>query len=517
MALTLNDIRGLTRVAIYLRKSRADIEAEERGEGDTLARHRRALLELAKKYSLNVVAIYEEIMSGDRIIDRPEVQRLLHAVREGQYEAVMVMDLDRLGRGNKMDQGLIQDAFQSSGTLIITPRKVYDLNDELDEDWSDFELFLARHELKIIKRRLQRGRRLSVAQQGRHIAAKPPYGYRRDENLKLHPDPETAPIVRQIFEWVAEGLGRRRVARRLNEMGIPAPRGGIWEETAISHIVKNEVYLGHIIWGKRRWRKTAEGRYKNTRNPRESWIVYENAHEPLVTEDLWKRANEALHRRFRDPGNPNARLSNPLAGLVVCGYCGKVLIQSTKRNRKHPRLYCKTIGCPQRTVALHLVEQRILQVLEQIVAHEAQESVAQALEEKHEDNGRLVMLERQIAELERELETLNKQKGNLHDLLEQGVYDVQTYLERNQVLAERIEATQERLERFRQEYEDEQQRYKQRHEIVPRIRSVLEAYHQGNAEEKNRLLKSVIEKAVFKRTPEMKRMDEFELDVFLRI
>src|SRR5579875_2919177 len=200
----MNYPANLQHVAMYLRKSRADVEAEARGEGETLSKHRKALLDLAEKKKYTVRAVFEEIVSGERIADRPEMQKLLHQVRDNQYDAVLCMDMDRLGRGNMIDQGLIQESFKSSQTLIITPRKVYNLDDEMDEEWSEFEAFMARRELKLITRRMQRGRRDS-SRDGKHVAKKPPYGYMRGEDLKLYPDPETAPIVRQIFEWSADG------------------------------------------------------------------------------------------------------------------------------------------------------------------------------------------------------------------------------------------------------------------------------------------------------------------------
>lgn len=124
-------------------------------------------------------------MSGDRIIDRPEMQLLLHGVEKGQFNAVLCMDLDRLGRGNMLVQGLIQQSFKESKTLIITPRKVYNLQDEQDEELSEFESFMARRELKIITRRMQIGRKQS-AQEGRSISKKPPFGYLRDDNNRLY-------------------------------------------------------------------------------------------------------------------------------------------------------------------------------------------------------------------------------------------------------------------------------------------------------------------------------------------
>src|SRR5690606_20554216 len=107
-------------VCMYLRKSRADLVGEARGEGATLSRHKKILLDLAKQKGLNIIKIRQEIASGESLIHRPEMMELLKEVEAGLYDAVLCMDLDRLGRGNMREQGIIMETFQRSGTKIIT-------------------------------------------------------------------------------------------------------------------------------------------------------------------------------------------------------------------------------------------------------------------------------------------------------------------------------------------------------------------------------------------------------------
>src|SRR5690606_22405583 len=133
---------------------------------------------------------------------------------------VVCMDLDRLGRGNMKDQGVILDTFKQSKTKIITPRKVYDLENEFDEEYSEFEAFLARKELKIINRRLQSGRVRSV-KDGNYIGTRPPYGYKIKKDQKeryLVSDPYQVPVVKLIFDWYTKKrFGSTKIATRLNE------------------------------------------------------------------------------------------------------------------------------------------------------------------------------------------------------------------------------------------------------------------------------------------------------------
>jgi DNA invertase Pin-like site-specific DNA recombinase len=101
--------------------------------------------------------------------------QLLKEVSEGKWKSVFYMEIDRLGRGDMEDQGIILRTFKQAKTLIVTPRKVYDLNDEFDEEYTEFEAFMARKELKIITRRLQGGRLRSV-EDGNYLSTLPPYG-----------------------------------------------------------------------------------------------------------------------------------------------------------------------------------------------------------------------------------------------------------------------------------------------------------------------------------------------------
>ena len=141
--------------AMYLRKSRKDMELEAMGEGETLARHHARLLNLAAKHDIHPdqIVVYKELVSGDSISERPEMQRLLTDVYKKKYKAVLVVEVERLARGNTRDQGEVADAFTFSGTHIITPSKVYDPNNEFDEEYFEFGLFMSRREYKVIKRR----------------------------------------------------------------------------------------------------------------------------------------------------------------------------------------------------------------------------------------------------------------------------------------------------------------------------------------------------------------------------
>ena len=119
--------------AIYLRKSRADEQAETIEE--TLRRHKETLLEfLSKQPNMQIFSIYEDVVSGDSLYARPQMLKLLQDAEADKFNAVLCMDIDRLGRGATSEQGIILETFKAHDIKIITPRKVYDLNNDIDEE-----------------------------------------------------------------------------------------------------------------------------------------------------------------------------------------------------------------------------------------------------------------------------------------------------------------------------------------------------------------------------------------------
>lgn len=154
-------VKRWVRAAIYLRKSRAE---EHMSLDETLGRHMATLTEYAQKYGYLVdeADIYKEVVSGESLFARPEMLRLMEAVSAGRYEAVLCMDMQRLGRGGMYDQGFILDTFKGAETLIVTPDRIYDLTKEMDEEAAEMQTFLSRSEYRMITKRLRRGTMHSV-------------------------------------------------------------------------------------------------------------------------------------------------------------------------------------------------------------------------------------------------------------------------------------------------------------------------------------------------------------------
>lgn len=510
----------MERVCIYLRKSRADIEAESRGEGETLAKHRSTLLKVAKEKGLNIIKIYEEIVSGESLMHRPEMLELLKNVENKLYDAVLVMEVDRLGRGNMQEQGLILETLKKSGTKIITPRKVYNLDDEFDEEYSEFEAFMARKELKMINRRLQRGRVRSI-EDGNYISPNPPYGYKIDEGKDyrtLKPHPEQAEVVKMIFEWYVDGLGAGKISNKLNELGYTTYTGINWRNYSVLNIIKNHVYTGKVVWGKKDIRKSSKpGQLKEVNErPKDEWIIADGKHPALISEELFEKATEILEKRYHVPYKLENGITNPLAGLIRCQNCGASMVFRSYI-KKDPHIMCYA-NCGNKSSKFKYVEKELLDALEQwSTQYKAQWNIRKKATGEIAATSSISIFEKATENLEKELAELENQKGRLHDLLERGVYDVDTYLERSQNLAERMDATKANIDKAKLALNQEIQREKAQIDIIPKIEKVLDLYPKlEDPAQKNKLLKSILDYCEYDKK-KSQRNDNFTLRLFPKL
>ena len=241
---------------MYLRKSREDRDAEAHGEGETLARHENRLNELAEQLGITISHVYREVVSGETIAARPEMMQLISDIENNRPEGVLVIELERLARGDTRDQGLIMETFKYGNTKIITPMKTYDPNDEFDEEYAEFGLFMSRREYKVINRRQQNGRRASV-KEGKWTGNVAPYGYERmklphEKGFTLKPLPEESKIVQFVFQLFTTGtpesdnipLGTTQIAHLLDDMKIPPRKSDHWETSVIRGMLRNYAYIG---------------------------------------------------------------------------------------------------------------------------------------------------------------------------------------------------------------------------------------------------------------------------------
>lgn len=514
------------KTAIYLRKSRADLEAEQRGEGETLAKHRTALLKVAKEKNLNIIALHEEIVSGESLVHRPEMLKLLQDVEDKKYDAVLCMDMDRLGRGGMKEQGIILETFKRSNTKIVTPRKMYDLNDEWDEEYSEFEAFMARKELKIITRRMQRGRIASV-ESGNYLGTTPPYGYLIKElkdGRTLEPHPDQSKIVKLIFEWYTHDdpeirIGASMIANKINALGHKTATGKTWGNWTVLGIIKNPVYSGKVTWKKKEIKKSiTPGKVKDTRTRDENeWIIVDGKHDAIISEELFEKAQSILKGRYHVPYQLTNGVRSALAGIIKCAKCGASMVYRPYTTQK-PALKCyNQTRCHNKSSNYELVERRILEgIAEWLEVYKANFEMNSPQEETSEMK-QINVYRQMLKNLEKELAETEKQKENLFDFLERKIYTEEVFLSRSKTLAEKTEKLQQDIDTIKKGIDSELQREEAQDSIIPQVERVLDLYTKtDDPKKKNSLLKSVLEKAVYNKEKHQYK-DDFSLTLYPKL
>ena len=206
---------------------------------------------------------FYEVVSGETLRDRKEMQKVLRLIESPRYRAVKVFDLARLSRGDLEDVGRLMKLFKLTGTLIISirPERIFDLRDEYDFEAVERELKSGNSYLNYTKKVLNAGRLQSVAR-GNYIASHAPYGFDKDVVMDgkrkcptLKENKEQADVVRMIFDmYVNQDMGRTNICRRLDELGIKPPKGEHWSPPAMKDMLENIHYIGKVKWN---WRKTS--------------------------------------------------------------------------------------------------------------------------------------------------------------------------------------------------------------------------------------------------------------------
>ena len=338
------------------------------------------ILRYAREHGFVFIKPYwfvDEGKSGISIEEREGFQSMIAAVEQRLYElpdAILVYDVSRWGRYIDPDEAAYWEyTLKRHGIQVIYT------HEDFPNDTS-----IGSAALKAIKRStaVDYVRRLSLtttrgsktaARQGYWNGSIAPYGYKRllvDEHgnpikvlkngerkyqknhkVKLIPgNPKEIEVVKRIFHCYAyKGMGVKAIVNMLNSEGIPSPKGGKWCITIVYRILTNPVYTGAIVWG-----KTKRGKFSRLENTwgdinptktlhdRDKWVICENAHEPIISKELFQRVEKI--RKQRDcftPGHGGRTYGSPylLTGLIYCSRCGFKMKGRTLRYSKQGKAY----------------------------------------------------------------------------------------------------------------------------------------------------------------------------------
>lgn len=487
--------------AIYLRKSRKDRELELMGEAETLARHEKALTELAESKGLIVSDIYREVVSGETISARPEMQKLLKAVERGAYEGVLVMEVERLARGNTKDQGIVAEAFQFSNTLIITPSKTYDPSDEFDEEYFEFGLFMSRREYKTINRRIQRGRIASV-KEGKYIAGTAPLGYNKVKikgakgyTLEPNKDADTVKLIFSLYTDDKSPIGMHLIAKRLDALGIKPAKAKNWSRASIKDILTNPTYIGKIRWQWRKVNKTIENgkviEHRPKRKPDE-YILIDGLHPPIISDDIYNKAQDRLRDKYILPIASNKDIKNPLARLMICEKCGAYMTRVQCHTGDF--IKCSNSHCDNVSSKMELIEKSVVEVLEDWFA-----DYKVNFTEKYRKQDYTNYINA-ISSCNDKLSTLHSQLSNAYDFLEQGIYTVDVFRQRSTTLQNDISETEKTLKKIKAEYENKLSEEAIVNNFIPHTEQLLSNYYTLDVKSRNDVLHQLLVKVTYIKT-----------------
>lgn len=503
----------------YLRKSRFDRDYAELSVEDTLKRHEAILDKVAESRGYYIAKTYYEVVSGESIAARPEIQKLLEEVSAGIYAGVLVVDLERLARGNGADQAYISQVFQYSSTKIVTPNKTYDPCNEFDEEYFEFGLFMSRREYKTINRRLIRGRD-SSASEGKYISSIAPYGYMRvklpnEKGYTLEPHPDEAPHIKTIFEMFLNHAGTKIIANYLNDNNVPTRHGDLWTYSTISNIITNPIYMGKIRRGWSQQIKTIENgevvrKIKRKKNI-EDYNVYEGLHEGLITEEQFTLAQEIrLEKQPAAKVKDEFELQNAFVGLLFCSTCGKRIGRTTGSKARDARARLRCVNgrnCHNVSSDYDVVEKEIISALrEWLKGYRIKiDTVGYAKD--------IEALRNQNKKYANDLQKLNAQLENAYNLVEQGVYTLEIFKNRQEKLNASVAEIKANVSENEITIARMEQSDNAKANLIPQTETLLASYDEMSNEERNALLKEILKKIEYKKEANGK----IEIDLYPRL
>ncbi|MCF2682426.1 recombinase family protein [Faecalicatena contorta] len=315
---------------------------------------------LAEHTDLKLYDIYEDNGEKGTNFDRPEFKRMMDDIRGGKVKCVLVKDLSRFGRDYIEAGEYLEKIFPFMGIRFIS---ITDGYDSLNCDDAESALMIPLKNMindvyaKDISRKIITSFR-ARQEKGEFLPAFAPYGYVKSKEVayRYEIDQETAPYVRMIFEWKAEGVSHNEICKRLNDMGAVTPARrkvdlGIWRAEKYKHtvwhgrtiidIMKNPTYTGCIVYG--RIPKSLYEGIKMHRAPEEEWRYVPDAHEPIISQELFDKVQKMFADRaekFKAKMDENAPLrelvTNHFKGKIYCGDCGKRMRFVKPTDKRYP-------------------------------------------------------------------------------------------------------------------------------------------------------------------------------------
>lgn len=370
-----------------------------KADGDPIENQVKIIEQYLSEHSeLRLVDRYLDNGYSGTSFERPQWERLMQDVKAGKINCIIVKDLSRLGRNYIETGNFLERICPKLGIRFISVNDNYDTKNihSQDELTASIKNIVNDYYAKDIS--MKSGAVLKAKRQnGEYIGSYAPHGYRKDPENKnrLLIDPETAPVIQQIYEWRAQGLGYGTITRMLNERDIPSPgryrfehgiitnnnkKGSalLWNRHALSDILRNIVYIGHLAQGK--CTASLIRGISAHRVPESEWDVVYNTHEPIISQELFERVqevNDTKAKAYKAVYGTCSHLptrSNPYREKLVCADCGTQLklYRSISHDRKKAYFVyiCPTyeehreLRCTKKSIRCDDLDAAVLQALQ---------------------------------------------------------------------------------------------------------------------------------------------------------
>lgn len=461
--------------AIYTRLSKED--EEKRGdESESIQNQKNLLTKYALDHGWDIYSIYcDEDYSG---IDsmRPDFNKMIEAAKQKKFQIILCKTQSRFTRDMELVEKYIHGLFPVLGirfvavadnvdTEIKGNKKARQINGLINE-WYLEDLSENIRMVFDMKRK-----------QGQYIGGSPIYGYKLDPNErhKLIVDEEAAEIVRRVFQLALEGHGKQEIAHILNDCGIPSPSQyknehglsfrvptsktfEMWNKTTIWRILRNEMYVGVMVQGKKR-----KASYKSKTLldvPRDEWFRVEGTHEPIIDRQTFNTVQKMMALRSKSSGNGPAHV---LSGLVHCMDCGAAMTKASTVRKNGVRvsyLRCRVYAesgsdkkCSRHGIRLDallgIVTERIKRYVDEYFSLEE-------VDLRPRKNNRVSILEKEYASARSQMDKISSTIKSLYmDKIAGVISDAQfadlnqSFLEDKAKLDKRLRALQAELEQLR--------------------------------------------------------------------
>lgn len=459
-------------VAVYLRLSKDDGEAGK-AESNSITSQRDIIRSFIRKQdNMDIFDFYVDDGWSGANFDRPAFKRMMGDIEAGLIDCVIVKDLSRLGRDYIGSGRLIQKTFPEHEIRFIA---IGDNYDSLTADFNEESLVLPVknfindaycRDISVKVKSQQKMKRES----GQYIGAFAMYGYMKDPDDKNHLiiDKYAAGIVESIFEWKVDGYSFKAIAERLNDMGVLSPleykksngekfktgfhtrKRGKWSAQAVRRILMDETYTGTLVQG-----KSERVNYKvkkSVTKPAEEWVRIPDAHEAIVSKDLFGVVQQLLRTDCRSASGKNT--SHLYSGLLFCGDCGEQMTRRIVRHGSSTRVYyicsnynknkkCSRHSIPEEDLdrlVLYGIKSRIGIILDQM----AVVAGVKNLDMRYDD---IVAFDKEIVDLKAEQEKYRKLRAALYEDYKKGIISEEDFKTFSAIYEEKHGAIESDLEK----------------------------------------------------------------------